>query len=105
MRALTAGLVALPVLFAAAPALADVRQDYMAACLRASGDNTELCTCKTEQAVKLADEEMLGYIIAYMRDPRAFNEAISKGRVPEDVVRKWPYYVRDSNKACATPAE
>jgi len=25
--------------------------------------------------------------------------------VPEDVVRKWPYYVRDSNKACATPAE
>ena len=91
-------------LAAATPVLADLKEDYMAACMTASDSNTELCTCKTEQAVKLADEEMLGYLVAYMKNPTAFNEAISKGEIPQTVVEKWPYYVRDSNKVCAPPA-
>ena len=86
------------------PTLADVKDDYMAACMEASGDNTELCTCKTEQAVKLVDEEMMGYIIIALADPEKFTTMVNAGEVPEDVVQKWPFYVRDSNKVCLAPA-
>jgi soluble P-type ATPase len=91
-------LAALPV-----PALADVKADYMAACMEASGDNTELCTCKTEQASKLVDEEMMSYIIIALKEPATFTTMIGEGKVPEAVVKKWPFYVRDSNKACLVP--
>lgn len=97
LAVMTAGLAA------ATPALADVREDYMAACMKASGDNTELCTCKTEQAMKLVDEEMMGYIIIALADPRRFTTMVNEGKVPQDVVRKWPFYVRDSNKVCVQP--
>ena len=96
--------VLLPALVLATPAFADLKEDYMAACMAASDDNTELCTCKTEQAATLADEEMLGYLVAYLKDPAAFNASVGKGEVPQTVVDKWPFYVMKSNKACATPA-
>ena len=76
----------------------------MAACMEASGDNTELCTCKTEQAAKLVDEEMMGYIIIALSDPPKFTTMVNEGEVPDEVVAKWPFYVRDSNKVCITPA-
>ena len=47
----------------ATPSFADLKADYLAACLGASNENTELCTCKADEAVKYADDEMLGYII------------------------------------------
>lgn len=84
----------------ASPASAGVAEDYMAACMKASGDNTELCTCKTTEALKVADEEMLGYIILNMQDTRKFTEMVNKGEVPAKVVAKWPFYVRDTNKVC-----
>jgi hypothetical protein len=102
-KILSAALI-LPLIAAASPAFADLKDDYMAACMEASGANTELCTCKTEQAAAIADDELLGYLVAYLKDPLAFNEAIGKGEVPKAVVDKWPYYVMKSNKACATPA-
>lgn len=87
----------------ATPSLAALTDDYMAACLTASSNNSELCTCKTEQARKLLDDEALGYLVSYMKDPAKFNEMVSKGEVPDAVVEKWPYYVRDSNKVCLPP--
>ena len=96
--------IAVAGLAVASPVLADVKEDYMAACMAASGDNTELCTCKTEQASKLVDEEMMGYIIIALSDPQKFTTMINDGEVPEEVVAKWPFYVRDSNKVCITPA-
>jgi hypothetical protein len=88
---------------AASPAFADVKEDYMAACMQASDDNTELCTCKTTEALKVADEEMLGFIIMNMKEPAKFAELVNKGEVPKTVVDKWPFYVRDTNKICLPP--
>lgn len=90
--------------FAAAPAFADVKEDYMAACMKASGDNTELCTCKTTEALKVADDEMLGFIILNLTEPQKFNDMVNKGEVPKAVVDKWPFYVRDTNKICLPPS-
>jgi hypothetical protein len=88
----------------ASPAVADVKEDYMAACMQASGDNTELCTCKTAEAAKLVDEEMMGFIVIALSEPATFQTMIQEGKVPDKVVERWPYYVRDSNKVCARPA-
>ena len=98
-------LGALVALIAApAPAFADARDDYMAACMKASGDNTELCTCKTTEALKVADAEMLPFLILNLSDPVKFNEMVNKGEVPKTVVAKWPFYVRDTNKICLPPS-
>lgn len=84
----------------APPALADVKEDYMAACLKASANNEELCTCKTAEAEKLVDEEMMGFIVIALGEPQRFTSMVNAGEVPEAVLKKWPYYVRDSNKVC-----
>jgi hypothetical protein len=80
-------------------------EDYMKACMGASSDNTELCTCKTEQAVKLADEEMLGYLVMSLTTPAEFTEKVNKGEVPEAVTKKWGRYVLESNKVCRPSGE
>ncbi|HQZ14094.1 MAG TPA: hypothetical protein PK286_14525 [Devosia sp.] len=89
---------------APAPAFADAKDDYMAACMKASGDNTELCTCKTTEMMKVADEEMLPFLILNLSDPQKFNEKVNKGEVPKTVIDKWPFYVRDTNKVCLPPS-
>ena len=88
----------------ATPGFADTKADYLAACLAASNENTELCTCKADEAVKVADDEMLGFIIIAMKDNAKFREMVQKGEVPDAVVKKWPIYVRESNKVCLPPA-
>ena len=88
----------------ATPSLADLKGDYLAACLGASNENTELCTCKADEAVKYADDEMLGFIIIAMKDNQKFRDMVQKGEVPDTVVKKWPTYVRESNKVCLPPA-
>ena len=102
-------LTILPVLALAAsalatPSFADLKADYLAACLGASNENTELCTCKAEEAVKYADDEMLGFIVIAMKDNQKFRDMVQKGEVPDAVVKKWPTYVRESNKVCLPPA-
>lgn len=87
----------------ASPAAAGIKEDYMAACMKASGDNVELCTCKTTEALKVADEQMLGYIILNMQNTNKFTDMVNKGEVPEEIVAKWPFYVRDTNKVCLQP--
>ena len=83
------------------PAAAATEEEFLAACLAAAGaDNTELCTCKAEQAAALVDEEMLGFIIMRMSDPQGFSTKVKDGEVPAEVVAKWPFYVRDSNAVC-----
>jgi hypothetical protein len=103
IRRLALLMTGLAAIVATSPALAAAKEDYMAACMKASSDDTELCTCKTEQAVKLVDEEMLGYLVTALADPAKFSEMIDKGEVPQKVVTKWPFYVRDSNKVCLAP--
>jgi hypothetical protein len=98
------GAAGLAALAFASPANADVKEDYMAACMQASGDNTELCTCKTTEAAKLVDEEMMGYIVIALAEPQKFQTMIQEGKVPDKVMERWPYYVRDSNKVCAPAA-
>lgn len=90
--------------FSATPSLADGKSDYMAACMGASNNNTELCTCKTAEAIKVADEEMLGFIVIALKDNPKFREMVQKGEVPDAVIKKWPIYVRESNKVCIPPA-
>ncbi len=83
------------------PAQAATEEDFLAACLEVAGeDNTELCTCKAEQAASLVDAEMMDFIIARMKDPQAFSEMVKAGDVPDAVAAKWPFYVRDSNAVC-----
>ena len=95
-------LVALPLAFAgfASPVLADQKADLLAACLAASGDNTEFCTCKAEETVKIVDAAMIDYIIQNMTDPTKFREDIAAGKVPQEIQDKWPHYVMDTNKIC-----
>ncbi len=87
----------------ATPSFADLKADYLAACLGASNQNNELCTCKADEAVKYADDEMLGFIITAMKDNAKFRDMVQKGEVPDAVVKKWPTYVRESNKVCIPP--
>jgi hypothetical protein len=88
----------------ATPAFADVKEDYVAACLGAYGEeSTEFCTCKADEALKL-DAEMVGFIIAFYQDPAKFREDLLAGGVPEKVQKDWPYFVMSSNKLCR-PAE
>ncbi|HEY9012442.1 MAG TPA: hypothetical protein VIN06_15645 [Devosia sp.] len=96
--------IALAATAVATPSYADLKADYLAACLAASNQNTELCTCKAEEAVKHADDEMLGFIIIAMKDNAKFRDMVKKGEVPDAVVKKWPIYVRESNAVCVPPA-
>jgi hypothetical protein len=103
IRPLTLIAIGLASLALAAPARADVKDDYLAACLKASDNNAELCACKTAEAQKLVDDEMLGFIVMALGEPAKFQSMIQAGEVPQRVIDKWPYYVRDSNKVCLQP--
>lgn len=46
----------------------------------------------------------MGYIVIALSEPARFQTMIREGEVPEAVVERWPYYVRDSNKVCAPPS-
>jgi hypothetical protein len=102
IKYLLPALVAAPLALTgfASPALADQRADLLAACLAASGDNTEFCTCKADETVKIVDAAMIDFIILNMKDPAKFREEIAAGKVPQDVQDKWPHYVMDTNKIC-----
>lgn len=96
---LAAGLAAIAI-GGAGPAQAALKDDYMSACMTQTSNNTELCTCKAEQAVRLADEEMLGYIVTAMQDGEKFRTQIEAGQVPERVIDAWGPYVMKSNLVC-----
>ena len=85
---------------ATTPARADVKEDYVAACLAAYGeDQTDFCTCKAGEALKL-EGDIVNYIIAFYQDPNKFREDIQAGTIPEEVQEAWPYFVMSSNKIC-----
>ncbi|RYG86112.1 MAG: hypothetical protein EON59_10730 [Alphaproteobacteria bacterium] len=95
------GMLTVPAL-AAAPS-AEQKAEFYKTCMGIA-QNEPLCTCKADEAVKVADDEMLGFIITAMKDNAKFREMVQKGEVPEAVVKKWPVYVRESNKVCLPPA-
>lgn len=90
----------LPMLAFAVPARAELSDDYMQACMRATQNNETLCTCKTEQATSLGDEEMLKFLVAQLRSPIQFNAAVAEGAVPEEIMKRWPFHVRDTGRIC-----
>lgn len=84
----------------ATPSAAAIKDDYLAACLSAYGDeSTEFCTCKAGEAEK-QDEEMVKFFIAFYSDPAKFREDILAGNIPEEIQKDWPYFVMSSNKLC-----
>lgn len=104
---LTLPVLALAGILAAAsatPSLADAKDDYLAACLTASNNNAELCACKSEEAARIADDEMLGFLVIALTDNTRFREMVNAGEVPDAVIAKWPTYVRQSNAICLPPA-
>jgi hypothetical protein len=107
MRIVLLGALAVAAgLCATAPSRADVGDDFMTACMTAYGeDSNEFCTCKTEQARLLADEEMMRHFIAFYQDPNKFREDVAAGKVPEPIQDAWPRFVMQSNKICLTPTE
>lgn len=83
----------------------DIGADFLAACVGAYGeDNTDFCTCKTEQATLTADEELIRYFIAFYENPARFRQEVAAGNVPEAVQKAWPRYVMESNKICLETA-
>src|SRR5688500_4552049 len=107
MRIVLLGALAVAAgLCATAPSRADGGDDFMTACMNAYGeDSNEFCTCKTEQARLLADEEMMRHFIAFYQDPNKFREDVAAGKVPEPIQDAWPRFVMQSNKICLTPTE
>jgi hypothetical protein len=84
----------------------DINADFLTACLGAYGeDSNEFCTCKTEQAKLLENEEMMRYFIAFYQDPNKFREDVTAGNVPQDIRDGWPRFVMESNKVCLQPVE
>jgi hypothetical protein len=91
---------------AAAQAATDVNEEFLAACMSAYGtDSSEFCTCKTEQAKLLENQELMRHFIAFYQDPNKFREELAAGNVPQDIQDAWPRFVMDSNKVCLQPVE
>ncbi len=75
---------------AGAPTAAQ-QEKFQAECLRNSGGNTTLCTCKSEQVMKLADEAFMEVILATMQGKP----------LPEAQSRPYGVYISRSNAVCA----
>ena len=76
---------------AAASPTAAQKTEFTKECLRNSGGNTPLCTCKAEQVMKLADEAFMEVILASMNGKPLSHEQ----NVPYGV------YISKSNAVCA----
>lgn len=76
--------------FAAPPTEAQKTQ-FTKECLRNSGGNNTLCTCKAEQAMKLADSAFMDVILASMNGKALSHEQ----NVPYGI------YISKSNAVCA----
>lgn len=75
----------------AGPPTAAQLERFTKECLRNSGGNTSLCTCKAEQAKTLADEAFMDVILASMNGKPLSHEQ----NVPYGI------YISKSNAVCA----
>jgi len=81
------GLLCVPVL-AAAPS-AEQRAEFYKTCMGIA-DNSELCGCKADAALKLIDTDFMGIVISSM-----------KGKTPpEKVTVEYDKYIAQSNAIC-----
>jgi hypothetical protein len=85
-------LLGMMIALGAGAAEAGQKEDFLAACLKRTGGNAELCTCKADVAPKLIDARMMDYVILGMQD--------RGGGVPNDIQAKWNDYVAQSNRVC-----
>jgi hypothetical protein len=75
----------------AAPPTTLQKAQFTKECLRNSGGNTTLCSCKAEQVMKLADEPFMEVILASMNGKALSHEQ----NVPYGI------YISKSNAVCA----
>jgi hypothetical protein len=74
-----------------APPTAEQKAPFSAECLRNSGGNTTLCTCKAEQAMKLVDTDFMKIVLATMKGQT----------LPVEQSKPYAIYISNSNKVCA----
>ena len=82
-------LMAMAGVVSAAPTGAQL-EEFEGICLKNSGGNAELCTCKAEQATKLVDEPFMGVIIASMKG----------GALDPQYAVRYNRYIMQSNAVC-----
>ena len=82
-------LMATAGLAAAAPTGAQL-DEFNTICLKNSGGNAELCTCKADQATKLVDEAFMTVIIAAMKG----------GALDPQYAVRYNRYIMESNAVC-----
>lgn len=76
--------------FAAPPSDAQLSEFYKQ-CMRNSGDNTTLCTCKKEQLPKLVDAEFMTIVLSTMEGKA----------LPIEQSKPYGLYISKSNAICA----
>jgi hypothetical protein len=92
--ALVAGAVLLALMPVAAGAAApseSQKAQFVNECLRVSGGNSTLCSCKAEQAMKLIDADFMAVVL------RTMNGAT----LPVDQSKRYAVYISKSNAVCA----
>lgn len=84
-------LALMPAVTQAAPVTEEQKTQFMHECMRNSGDNSTLCTCKTDMAVKLIDAEFMAIVLKTMNG----------ATLPVDESKNYAVYISRSNSVCA----
>ena len=73
------------------PPTAEQKAQFMAECLKNSGGNKTLCTCKADQAMTLIDSDFMKIVLATMKGQT----------LPVEQSKPYAIYISKSNKVCA----
>lgn len=75
----------------ASPPTPEQEAQFLAQCLKNSGGNKTLCTCKADQAMKLIDTDFMKIVLATMKGQT----------LPVAQSKPYAIYISKSNKVCA----
>lgn len=75
---------------AAAPTVAQ-KEKFLSECLRVSGGNSTLCSCKADMAMKLVDADFMELVLKTMNGQT----------LPVQYSRDYAVYISKSNAVCA----
>jgi hypothetical protein len=81
----------MPAVAVAAPPTDTQKTQFMQECMRNSGGNSTLCSCKTEQAEKLIDADFMAIVLKTMNG----------ATLPVDQSKNYAIYISRSNAVCA----
>ena len=87
LLALTAG----GALAAGSPVTDAQKAEFTKLCLKNSGGNQTLCTCKTNMVGKLIDSDFMKVVL----------DSMNGGTTPVDDTMKYAVYISKSNAVCA----